>query len=184
MPTIFIVRHAESEKNALRIVSHDHRREYHLTERGREQAAHARDELKGVVFTRAIASRYPRAQETARIILDTRAIPIEIDERLDEIDNGDLEGHPLEAYRASIGDRTVQTPPDGETWEELKARLGAFLRDVQRSDGTVLVASHGHPLSVLRGLIEGKDDHWMEHTIPPLCAVFRYDLPTTSRLNH
>lgn len=184
MPTIFLVRHAESEKNALHIVSHDHTIPYHLTARGKEQARNARDELKDVTFTRAIASRYPRTQETARIILDTREIPIEIDERLDEIDNGELEGQPLETYRARIDDRTIQAPPGGETWEQLKARMGAFLRDAQALEGNLLVVSHGHPLSVLRGLIEGKDDHWMEHVIPPVCAVFRYDLPTTGRLNH
>jgi len=184
VPVLFLVRHAESEKNALHIMSHDHTKPYHLTARGKEQAAIARDALKDITFTRAIASRYPRAQETARIILGARDIPLEVDARIDEIDNGDLEGESLDTYRARISDRTMQAPPGGETWAQLKARMSAFLRDVRQQEGNILVVSHGHPLSVLRGIIEGKDDHWMEHTIPPVCAVFRYDLPTTNRLNH
>ena len=175
MPVLLLVRHAETEKNVLHIVSHDPAKPYHLTNRGREQAASVARSLADVPITRAVASRYPRAQETASIILKGRDTPLEIDARLDEVDNGELEGKTVAQYSEAITDRTTQTPNGGESWEHLKARLRSFLDDVRRDD-TVLVVSHGHPIAVLRGLIGGWDDHRMESAIPATASILRYEL--------
>ncbi len=177
MPTLILVRHAQSEKNALNIVSHDFHKPHHLTELGKTQARQVGTILKDTPITSAVTSRYPRTQETAKIILGNRQIYITIDERIDEIHNGVLEGETITAYHASIQDRATQTPEGGETWEELKTRLRSFLHDARKMEGTVLVVSHGHPIAVMRGLIGGWDDQRMETAIPHHEDIFRYEFP-------
>ncbi len=177
MSTLILVRHAESEKNALRIVNHDFTKPYSLTEKGRGQAQEAGAALKDISFTHVITSRYARTQETAKLILGQHEMHVDIDPRLDEIHNGVLEGETIAAYRAHVHDRVLQTPEGGETWSALKSRLQSFLDDAKKMDGTILVVSHGHPVAVMRGLIGGWDDHTMDVAIPKHSEFFRYEFP-------
>ena len=59
-----------------------------LTEWGREQATRTGQALANIPFDRAVASSYPRSQETAGLILEGRGLEVEPHDRFVEF-NGD-----------------------------------------------------------------------------------------------
>src|SRR5512141_193497 len=61
-----------------------------LSDEGRREAALLAERLEGTAFDRIISSPMTRAMETAEIV--ARGRPIEIDERLRELDYGRWEG--------------------------------------------------------------------------------------------
>lgn len=126
-----------------------------LNEEGRLMAEKAWEEYKDLHIDVCYCSPLIRAVETAQIVLKNREIPIIKDERLMEMSFGDYEGiensfaipdcpinilfqKPGE-YHESIG--------GAETWEELFARTGAFLKEVidpQLQEGKdILIVGHG-----------------------------------------
>ena len=126
-----------------------------LNEEGRLMAEKACEEYKDLHIDVCYCSPLIRAVETAQIVLKNRKIPIIKDERLMEMSFGDYEGiensfaipdcpinilfqKPGE-YHESIG--------GAETWEELFARTGAFLKEViepQLQEGKdILIVGHG-----------------------------------------
>ena len=65
--TIYVVRHGETEDN---LAKNYRRAEVDLTDKGREQAKEAGEELKNVPISQIIASPLPRTVETSNIILE------------------------------------------------------------------------------------------------------------------
>lgn len=61
-----------------------------LTEKGREQVRVVARALENVAFDRVVVSGLPRTVETARIVLGSRSLPLEIREEFQEIRRGDL----------------------------------------------------------------------------------------------
>ena len=126
-----------------------------LNDDGRRMAEKAAQEYRDVHLDVCWCSPLIRARETAEIVLRGRGVPIFTDNRLREIGFGEYEGlensfsipdcpvnvifqHP-EDYTASVG--------GAETFDELFARTGEFLREVidpllaQGKD--VLIVGHG-----------------------------------------
>jgi probable phosphoglycerate mutase len=147
----FLVRHGESEKNVRKIVNSTPHMTLPLTERGREQAAHAANALRGRGAQLIVTSPLPRAKETAQIIAHELGIPLREDARLNEIDNGVYEGGTEPEYRAyldhKLDNRHRRTPEGGEPFDALLERVGAALRDCKREGYEhVVIVSHGHPV--------------------------------------
>lgn len=98
--------------------------------------------------SRVVSSPLRRCRETASVW----GLPVVVDERVIELDYGELEGTPVSevspatwaAWRADPGWR----PPAGETLEELTARVGAALADLaeEAAAGDVVVVSHVSPI--------------------------------------
>lgn len=126
-----------------------------LNEEGRLMAEKAWEEYKDLHIDVCYCSPLIRAVETAQIVLKNRKIPIIKDERLMEMSFGDYEGiensfaipdcpinilfqKPGE-YHESIG--------GAETWEELFARTGAFLKEAiepqLQEEKDILIVGHG-----------------------------------------
>lgn len=148
---LVLVRHGEpSEEVRGRCYG---RMEIGLSPRGRAQAAEASALLGDVPVAALYSSPQARARETAAAFAAPRGLPIVVDERLREIDFGELEGltwdeararHP-EVYEAWMSRPTSVTFPGGESWTILRARSLAAQRDiVARHPGeTVVVVAHG-----------------------------------------
>jgi broad specificity phosphatase PhoE len=94
---LYLLRHGESEANVGVFINDDPTRPVLLTAKGREQAATAAQALSCISFNHAYASQFPRAQQTAEIILAGRDLSLTVDARLNERRSG-LDGQPVEAF--------------------------------------------------------------------------------------
>jgi broad specificity phosphatase PhoE len=99
---LYVVRHGETELSARG--SYSGRVEIPLSERGREQARHAGERLRGAGVDGIYSSPLSRAADTARAIAEATGAPLRIDERLIEVDYGPLEGLDRNSARERFGE--------------------------------------------------------------------------------
>ncbi|XP_030645288.1 putative fructose-2,6-bisphosphatase TIGAR A [Chanos chanos] len=111
-----------------------------LSETGMRQAEAAGQYLKDVKFTNVFVSDMNRAKQTAEIILKNNrtccGISMDINPALKERSFGIAEGGRMEDMRTmakAAGQSMLEfTPPEGETMEQVKLRIGQFLKDMFR----------------------------------------------------
>ncbi|MDO8463967.1 MAG: histidine phosphatase family protein [Gallionella sp.] len=155
---IIFIRHGESEANVAHRINDDPARPVNLTERGRAQAEAAADELRAVRFTHAYASEFPRAQQTAKILLRHHVCPLQIDARINERKTG-MEGLPVEAFHDLMRTDPLRVKPEhGESFLEQMERLRSFMDEIaaRHPDGIVMAVSHENP--ILAALALAADD--------------------------
>lgn len=149
---LYIMRHGKTDWNVLYKLQGSV--DIPLNEEGRRMAREAREEYKDVHFDVCYCSPLGRARETADIVLEGREIPILYDERLREMSFGIYEGTEDVIHKPDCPVYTLFKQPaeykgveGGETFEELYARTGEFLREVidpLMADGKdVLIIGHG-----------------------------------------
>ncbi|MBD0318539.1 MAG: histidine phosphatase family protein [Thermoleophilia bacterium] len=146
---LFVVsRHAESTLNHERRVNGDPSRPVGLTERGREEARELGVQLANLAVDACVVTRFPRTRETAEIALAGRDVPIVVEELLDDIDVGDLDGSPVEEYRAWKRAHARSDPfPGGESLDDAAARYAAaWRRLLTLPHDRVAVVCHEIPL--------------------------------------
>jgi broad specificity phosphatase PhoE len=141
-----------------------------LNENGRAQASALARQLQGHPFTAIYTSDLKRAKETAEIMAAFLHLPVMVDPRLREIDQGEWEGrlvnvikaHYAELWQQRIVDPAGVRPPGGETVGEVARRVHAALDDIARlhTPDAVLIISHGIALATVickvRGLAVGQ----------------------------
>lgn len=145
---IVLVRHGESEGNVKHEINDDPGRIVNLTARGREQAAAAAERLRDMPITHAYASQFPRAQQTAAILLRHHALELHIDARLNERISG-MDGLHVDVFNDLVRpDYLHIKPPRGESFLEQMERLRSFLdaAAMRHPAGTVLAVSHENPI--------------------------------------
>jgi len=160
--TYFTLRHGESEKNVLKIVT-DAVDQYPLTEKGRIDVQKAVAAM-GSDIDLIITSPVLRATETANLFAKHAGISSEkiiVDERIRELGHGDFEGKTLDEYRKHFPrsmKRFTECPNNGETWTELKRRMGDFMYSLEQTyqNKNILIVSHGDPVCFLHSLVEGE----------------------------
>ena len=150
---LYIMRHGRTDWNDRHKLQG--RTDIPLNAEGRRMAEAAAEEYRGVPLDVCWCSPLIRARETAEIVLRGRDVPILTDIRLREMSFGDYEGlensfsipdcpvnvifQAPEKYTASVG--------GAETFEELFARTGSFLREVidplMEQGKDVLIVGHG-----------------------------------------
>ncbi|MEZ5597059.1 MAG: histidine phosphatase family protein [Pseudomonadales bacterium] len=154
---IFLMRHAEAAYVAQDGNIAADERVVSLTERGRAQAAKQAEVLAPVRFDKVITSNLPRTQETARIALGNRSLPIESIAALEEVRPGwqnvqdALTPEARRDWVALVSNPWVEAHNPaarflgGETFGEFEARVlpawNAVLAD--RSWTTLLAVLHG-----------------------------------------
>lgn len=151
---IILVRHGESEGNVIHQINDDPARVVNLTERGRAQAAAASNSLREMKFTHAYASEFPRARQTAEILLRHHACKLNIDARLNERRSG-MDGSPVHVFNDLIGaDPLHIKPAQGESFLEQMQRVRSFLDDTSalHPNALVLAVSHENPILAARAL--------------------------------
>lgn len=149
--TILVVRHGETDGNALRILQ---RADVPLNARGMQQAEQLARRLSGHGFVHILCSDLLRAQMTAAPIAALTGIAIEESPLLQERNFGDLRGIPWADLAEDPFGPDV-APPNGEDWPAFHARVAdafAFIVDRRRGlNGTLVVVTHGF---VCRALVE------------------------------
>mgnify|MGYP005614094773 FL=1 len=161
MPTLYFVRHAESEANE--------KQEYAghlsipLTAKGKFEAEHTSFNFcKNHDITKIICSPIYRAQQTAGFFAEKVNLPIITEELLQEQDMGEYSGkayaycESLSTFEPIVGKRWYWAPPKGETYEQVANRACSFLSEMQKLTATekVLVVTHGVFLRLMRGALE------------------------------
>jgi broad specificity phosphatase PhoE len=145
---IFYIRHGESEANVAHRINDDPTRPVNLTELGRVQAEAASDELRLVPFTHAYASEFPRARQTAEILLRYHKCPLRIDARINERRTG-MDGLPVTTFNDLVYADPLRIKPEhGESFLEQMERLRAFMDETaaRHPDGTIIAVSHENPI--------------------------------------
>jgi broad specificity phosphatase PhoE len=121
-----------------------------LTELGKEQARRCATGLGESGATAVWTSPLQRAADTAREIATVLDVPVEVDDRLVELDYGEWDGLRLNevdatqwtAWRAD----SSFAPPGGESLVSLGARVAAFCTERLRADTTIVAVSHVSPI--------------------------------------
>jgi len=152
---IFLVRHGESEANVADRINDDPLRIVNITERGREQAEAAAGKLRAIPFTHAYASEFPRARQTAEILIRHNDCFLRIDARLNERRSG-MDGMPVHVFNELIRSDPLRIKPQrGESFMEQMERLGSFMDEIsgRHPDGTVLAVSHENPILAAQALL-------------------------------
>jgi broad specificity phosphatase PhoE len=176
---LLFMRHAESVYNVLGLCNADPALPVPLTENGRHQAEDAATRLAATRIDSIFVSELPRARATAAIVNRHYGAPVRIDARLNDRRNG-FEGRPVADYLAAVSHDPLHCIPDGdggETYQELKVRVGGFLDEIVNEPAQhVLVVSHHEVLQVAYGRFAGYSDEQMWHYLIGHADFFAVDL--------
>lgn len=161
---LVIVRHAQSESNKARFFAAA--TNVNLTELGREQAEKTAAFLADYTFDRAYSSPMVRVLQTAKPIVRGRALVLEHNADLREINGGLWEGMSYaeidELYPQErdlwYHDFANCVCPGGDSVCEIDHRVRqAFLKIIkENSEKTVLVATHATPIRLITNFFFGK----------------------------
>lgn len=166
------VRHGRTTANAAGLLLG--RADPPLDELGRAQAAAVAAAIGSGRFGPVLAvvsSPLRRARSTAEAI----GVPVQVDERLIELDYGELDGTPLTEVPAELwaewrSDNRFR-PPGGESLEELGHRVhdacAAWSEQVDRA-GVIVMVSHVSPIkaALAWALSVGDEVAWRSHLDP------------------
>ncbi len=173
-PEIVLVRHGETEWS--RGGQHTGRTDIPLTDAGREAARLLAARLARWPLERVLSSPLQRALETCRLTgLGER---VEVRPELLEWDYGRYEGRTTVEIRTERPGWSLwrDGTPDGETAEDVGARLELVVAELGGTGGAVAVFAHGHVLRVLAA-------RWLG--LPPAGGrLFRLDPTTVSVLGY
>jgi broad specificity phosphatase PhoE len=152
LDTLIVMRHAESVFNERGILNGDPTVPGGLTQRGREQASRARDQLATRPVDLCIPTNFERSIETADIVLAGRVVPRLVVDQLNDPPNGAFELRPyaeLEAWQAANGPE-ARLPGTGRTLREcVKVIRQGVAIVASRPEASVLAVIHGLAISWL-----------------------------------
>lgn len=156
-PTIYFVRHGQSEANA-RGVFAGVRDDSPLTEKGRAQAKAAAEDIraKGLTINHVLVSPLHRARDTAEIIATSIGFDpsqIRVEDRLREYDMGLLSGHPIHP----ISSAELTQHPEAEDPQAFRRRLLELIAEVKQLNGIVLLVGHDGVERMLLAIHQGID---------------------------
>lgn len=162
MPTMFFVRHAESEANVkLEYAGH---LSIPLSIRGKAEADHtASNFCKNYSITKVYSSPLLRAQQTANSFSSKFNLTIETSPLLEEQDMGVYTGQPYAVaekdplFELDVSKRWNWAPKNGESYKQVADRACQFLSIMQNlpEQEKILVVTHGVFLRLMRGALEG-----------------------------
>lgn len=177
---LYIIRHGETSWNVMRKIQGS--TDIPLNENGIRLAKITGEKLADVHFDAAVSSPLQRAYKTAQLVLGGRDIPIETDERIQEISFGDLEGEqllqvdPSHPFFSFFSDAYHYVPArNGESIYDICERTRRFYEDLihreELQEKTVLIATHGCAVrALLQPFYEDASDFW-QGGVCPNCGV-------------
>lgn len=181
------VRHGEADHNVLGVcATHEDLRDFtaHLTKKGetvvRRTAKALKMKLKEADYI--MTSPLARTKETAAILQETLGGKVVIEPDLRDMNAGAFTLKPLEDFYTLFKDsreRFGKNPHGGETLNDVRARIGkVFTKINSRYEGkTIVVVSHGDPLWMFKGVMEGASDD-EQLSLPYPRTGERYDVRT------
>lgn len=171
---VVLVRHGETEWS--REGKHTGRTDVPLTDIGRGQAQAVGAALREQRFALVLTSPLARALETCRLAgLGDEAV---LRDELREWDYGAYEGLRTTEIRQEVPGWTLWSDgvPEGETIDEVAARVDRVLGELRSLEGEALIFAHGHVLRVLAARWLGLE--------PQAGALFALDPATISILGY
>ena len=171
---VVLVRHGETEWS--RSGKHTGRTDIPLAERGRQDARAVGDALRNRTFALVLTSPLTRAAETCRLA-GFGEVAVQRDE-LREWDYGAYEGRTTAEIRKERPAWTLWRDgvPEGESIEEVAARVDRVIPELRSIDGDALLFAHGHVLRMLAARWLGLD--------PSGGRLFALDPATLSALGY
>jgi broad specificity phosphatase PhoE len=170
-----LARHGESTLNLEQRINGDPSVPVALTDKGRDEARLLGQQIKHVPVELSIHTRFARTRDTAEVALEGRAVPFEVEPLLDDIDVGELEGLPLDEYRAWKHQHVRSDDfPGGESLDDAARRYAkAFGKLLRRPERSILVVMHEIPLRYAINAADGSDDldgpaHQLPNALPYL----------------
>ncbi|MEZ4156586.1 MAG: class I tRNA ligase family protein [Candidatus Paceibacterota bacterium] len=167
--TYYLMRHTEARHNVEQLIAAgeetNKENTSELTEKGKTQAEKVAALIKKEKIDYIFASPYKRTKDTAHIVAEkvgVKVIPLDID-RLKEIEAGVLSWNTIENYHAFFGkkkDRFAKKPEGAESWNDVRKRVMSFYKELEEKykDKKILIVSHGDPLWILHGAVQGYSD--------------------------
>jgi probable phosphoglycerate mutase len=155
-----LARHGESTLNLEQRINGDPSVPVALTDKGRDEARLLGQQIKHVPVELCIHTRFARTRDTAEVALEGRGVPFEVEPLLDDIDVGELEGLPLDEYRAWKHQHVRSDDfPGGESLDDAARRYAkAFGELLERPEQSILVVMHEIPLRYAINAADGSDD--------------------------
>lgn len=161
----FLTRHGESELNTTWTLNGLVGVKNPLTEKGKVQVDEAIKTLSNKQIDFIYHSPLERTVETAQRIaggLGLQESQLVVDDRLKEMQFGEFEGREVNEYHAFFGkgyNRLVMHPMGGESWNEVKQRVGEFLYEIDKKhEGkNILIVSHNGALQMIQAAAFGTD---------------------------
>lgn len=129
-----------------------------LSQLGIKQSEELTEQTKDMKFDAIFTSDLKRANDSANITWGKSGIPIIQDKRLRECNYGDYNGKPSEEVEP-LQEKSITTPmPNGESYEQVKERVSAFIEDLRDkyNDGHIAIVAHKAPQLALDVLLKGK----------------------------
>lgn len=149
----YVMRHGQSESNVLGVVSAYNDKIHPLTDLGKGQVLEASKDLKSKNIDLVFSSPMLRTFETAKILskeLGLKEEEIITDDRLREQGPGDLEGGSWDEYHDLVANLPKEdwfsTPmAGGESYQQVKKRLGSFLYEIEKKyqGKNIAIVTHG-----------------------------------------
>ena len=177
---IYITRHGQTDLNKAHLMQG--RTDAPLNERGKQQAAEAAEQLKGIRFDAVYASPLQRAVDTAHIMTGVPKDQIITDERIIEVDFGRYEKRKYTALGLRMWSfwllPTIFSEPDTvESIAHMKKRAHSFLNDLSKNDyQNVLISCHGGIMRVLCGILDHRKNELMWNPKPKNCEIRKFTL--------
>lgn len=172
---IYLVRHGQTDWNLEG--RYQGRIDIELNSKGREQASEIKEKLKEIKFDKVFSSPLKRALETAQIITDD---DIEIDERLIERCNGELEGK-LKSECVNMVDFTDENDSKLgiELLSKFRGRIENFLSEIEKkyNGKNILIVTHAGVSIYVKCYFEGepKDGNYSRYKLKN-CEVLTYNI--------
>lgn len=154
--SVYCIRHAEKEPGEYRAPSLP-LNDPPLSEEGRRQASRLLEYFENISIASIYVSRYSRTRETIENLSRSKGLHITADERLNEINIGDMEKLRDEEMRNRYPDFWVKyisrkedfTFPNGESGKEAETRIIEAFKELDCQQNHILVSHDG----ILRVLI-------------------------------
>jgi broad specificity phosphatase PhoE len=174
---LILIRHGETHWNEKKLIQGG-RQDIELSSAGIRQASKLAVHLKNEKFSIIITSPMKRAVATAKAIASLHGLPLEVDDRLKEIDVAALEGMSLDDLNISFTrflkqwqkDREASDLPYGEKLQELQNRaweVVQILLEVHPKETVILVS---HYFVIMAIILQALD--------LPLSAIVKFKLDT------
>jgi len=128
-----------------------------LSELGIKQSKELKDLIKDKQFDVVFCSDLKRAVDSAELTFGG-SVEIIQDKRLRECNYGTYNAKPSEIVEP-MQEQNINTPfPEGESYEDVKARINSFLQDLKRdyNNKQIAIVAHKAPQLALDVLLRGK----------------------------
>lgn len=184
MTRLILIRHGETDWNVEG--RWQGQSDVPLNQNGLAQARRLADALADRQIDAIYTSDLQRTRETARLLSEHKRLPIQVDPRLREVNQGQWEGLTIQQIKerylpeleARRRDQYNVPAPGGENGMQVQQRAMAAIRDIlgRHPEGTIAVVSHGYTLAVLRIHFSGHPFDRVRELVPANGEIIELDV--------